>query len=231
MVEKLSWPTFSTTQAVWEAQIVEKVGFDNFFHVFHQFLRKFFSRKWWKKLSRPTFSSIFVRKKTSSEIRGKSGKSCQNQLFPRLKPFWRPKSWKKLVLTTFSTICMVPKTSKKFVEKVEKVVLAKIFHDSGRFGGLNRGQSWPGQLFHHFYDSKDFLKNSWKNWKKLSWPRFSTFWRPESWTKLARTIFSTISMIPKTSSKIRGKSGKSWPGQHFPRQFPLLLVVGSLQTF
>ena len=47
--------------------------------------------------------------KTSSEIRGKSGKSCQNQLFPRLKPFWRPKSWKKLVLTTFSTISMIPK--------------------------------------------------------------------------------------------------------------------------
>ena len=31
--------------------------------------------------------------------------------------------------------------------------------------------------------------------------------------KVARTTFSTISMIPKTSSKIRGKSGKklSWP--------------------
>ena len=36
MVEKLSWPT----QAVLEAQIVEKVGQDNFFHFFHEFLRK-----------------------------------------------------------------------------------------------------------------------------------------------------------------------------------------------
>ena len=38
--KKLSKPTFSTTQAVLEAQIVEKVGFDNFFHFFHEFLRK-----------------------------------------------------------------------------------------------------------------------------------------------------------------------------------------------
>ena len=57
--KKLSWPTFSTTQAVLEAQIVEKprlkpfwrpkwwkklivenVGQDNFFHFFHEFLRK-----------------------------------------------------------------------------------------------------------------------------------------------------------------------------------------------
>ena len=29
-------------------------------------------------------------------------------------------------------------------------------------------------FFHHFYDSKDFLKNSWKKWKKLAWPTFST---------------------------------------------------------
>ena len=26
-------------------------------------------------------------------------------------------------------------------------------------------------FFHHFYDSKDFLKNS---WKKFAWPTFST---------------------------------------------------------
>ena len=38
--KKLSWPTFSTTQAVLETQIVEKVGQDNFFHFFHEFLRK-----------------------------------------------------------------------------------------------------------------------------------------------------------------------------------------------
>ena len=29
-------------------------------------------------------------------------------------------------------------------------------------------------VFHHFYDSKDFLNNSWKKWKKLAWPLFST---------------------------------------------------------
>ena len=40
MVEKLAWPTFSTTQAVLEAQIVENVGQAKFFHFFHKFLRK-----------------------------------------------------------------------------------------------------------------------------------------------------------------------------------------------
>ena len=29
-------------------------------------------------------------------------------------------------------------------------------------------------FFYHFYDSRDFLKNSWKKWKKLAWPIFST---------------------------------------------------------
>ena len=29
-------------------------------------------------------------------------------------------------------------------------------------------------FFYHFYDSKDFLKNSWKWWKNLAWPTFST---------------------------------------------------------
>ena len=29
-------------------------------------------------------------------------------------------------------------------------------------------------FFHHFCDSKDFLNNSWKKWKKLSKPTFST---------------------------------------------------------
>ena len=38
--KKLSWPTFSTTQAILEAQIVEKVGQDNFYQFFHEFLRK-----------------------------------------------------------------------------------------------------------------------------------------------------------------------------------------------
>ena len=38
-VEKVGLANISTTQAVLEAQIVEKVGFDNFFHFFHEFLR------------------------------------------------------------------------------------------------------------------------------------------------------------------------------------------------
>ena len=40
MVEKVVKAKFSTTQAVLEAQIVEKVVFDNLFHFFHEFLRK-----------------------------------------------------------------------------------------------------------------------------------------------------------------------------------------------
>ena len=42
---------------------MEKVVFDNFFHFFHEFLRKSLeSKKWWKKLSKTTFSTIFVKK-------------------------------------------------------------------------------------------------------------------------------------------------------------------------
>ena len=29
-------------------------------------------------------------------------------------------------------------------------------------------------IVHHFHDSKNFLKNSWKKWNKLTWPTFST---------------------------------------------------------
>ena len=101
-----------------------------------------------EKVVRPAFSTIFV-KKTFSEIRGKSGKSCQNQLFPRLKPFWRPKSWKKLVLTTFSTIFMIPKTSSKIRGK--------------------SGKSWPGQFFPRL---KPFWKP--KSWKMFARTTFST---------------------------------------------------------
>ena len=31
-----------------------------------------------------------------------------------------------------------------------------------------------GNFFHHFYDSKDFLRNSWKKWKKMLKPTSST---------------------------------------------------------
>ena len=47
MVEKVVKTNFSTTQAVLEAQIVEKVAFDNFFHHFYD--SKDFLRNSWKK--------------------------------------------------------------------------------------------------------------------------------------------------------------------------------------
>ena len=62
---------------------------------------------------------------------------------------------------------------------------------------------WPGQLFHFYHKFLRRFCKSRKLWKKLAWP-----------------TFSNIFMIPKTSSKIRGKSAKSWPGQHFPRLKP-----------
>ena len=34
-------------------------------------------------------------------------------------------------------------------------------------------------FFHHFYDSKDFLRNSWKKWKKLLKTTFSTIGPPK----------------------------------------------------
>ena len=54
----MSKAIFSTTQAVLEAQMVEKVGFDTFFHHFYDskdFLRN--SWKTWEKLSKPIFST------------------------------------------------------------------------------------------------------------------------------------------------------------------------------
>ena len=62
--KKLAWPTFSTTQAVLEAQIVENVGQANFFDHFHG-LKNFVRNSWkmstfsrlqsWKMLVMPTF--------------------------------------------------------------------------------------------------------------------------------------------------------------------------------
>ena len=148
---------------------MEKVVFDNFFHFFHELLRKsleslskttfsnqavpriveevfgiikmvekivktnffqlkpFWRPKSWKKLFLTIFSTIFMIPKTSSTIRGKSGKSCQKQLFPRFGPPKRLESWKKLFLTTFSTIFMIPKTSSTIRGK--------------------SGECWPGQHF------------------------------------------------------------------------------------
>ena len=152
---------------------VEKVVKNNFFHDLglQNGLRS------WKKLVLTTFSTIFMIPKTSSEIRGKSGKSCQKQLFPRFGPPKRLESWKKLVLTTFSTISMIPKTSSTIRGKSGKSCQKQLFP---RFGPPKRLEVVEkvgfDNFFHHFYDSKDVLRNSWKKWKKLSKTTFSTIW-------------------------------------------------------
>ena len=114
---KLSKPTFSTTQAVLEAQIVEKVVFDNFFHHFYD--SKDFLNNSWKKW-----------------------KNCQKQLFPRYGPPKRLESWKKLVLTIFPLFPRIVEEVFGIIKTVEKVVKNNFFHDSSRFGGRNRGKSW-----------------------------------------------------------------------------------------
>ena len=51
------------------------------------------------------------------------------------------------------------------------------------------------KFFHHFYDSKDLLHNSWKTWKKLSKPTFSTtqaVLEAQSWKMLVLPIMSKI---------------------------------------
>ena len=67
------------------------------------------------------------------------------------------------------------------------------------------------KFFYNFYDSKDFLNNSWKKWKKLSKTIFSTtqaVLEAQIVEKVVFDNFSTIVMVPETSSTIRGKSGK-----------------------
>ena len=82
---------------------MEKVVFDNFFHFFHELLRKSLeSYKWWKKLSKTTFSTIFVKKNF-------------------LRNSW--KKSKKLSKTTYSTTQAVLEA-----QIVEKVVFDNFFH-------------------------------------------------------------------------------------------------------
>ena len=112
--------------------------------------------------------------KTSSEIRRKSGKSCPGQRFPRFGPPKRLESWKKLARTTFSTFPRISEEVLFFTKMVEKV-------------GLDN-------LFHHFYDSKDFLRNSWKKVEKVG----------------LAYVFHDLGLQNGLSR------GKSWPGQLFP---------------
>ena len=144
------------------------------------------------------------------------------------------KKWKKLAWPTFST--------------------TNFFHHLGLQNGLSPGKSWPGQLFplfpriseevfftkmvekvgldnffQHFYGSKDFLRNSWKKWK--SWPGqlFPLFFlspkRLESWKKLARTTFSIIFMIPKTSSASKPSEAT------VPRTMKMMETIGPTNSF
>ena len=76
------------------------------------------------------FFHHFREQKTSSEIRGKSGKSCQNQLFSTIQAVLEAQIVEKVGLTTFSTICMIPKTSSTIRGKSG---LANIFHDNFHF--------------------------------------------------------------------------------------------------
>ena len=114
------------TQTVLEAQIVEKVGFDNFFHHFYD-SKDFHKNSWkkWKKLSKTTFST--TQAVLEAEIVEKVG----------FDNFFHHFYGSKDILNTIRG-------------KVEIVVKTNIFHDSGRFGGPNRGKSWPGQLSTRF---------------------------------------------------------------------------------
>ena len=111
------------------------------------------------------------------------GTSCQNQFFPRLKPFWRPKSWKKLVLTTFPPFLWFQRLPEQFVEKVETQavleaqIVEKVVFDN---------------FFHHFDDSKDFLNNSWKKWKRLSKTTFSTIWASKMAWVVEKIVFDNF---------------------------------------
>ena len=151
------------------------------------------------------FDNFFHHFNDSKDFLGnswKKWKSCQKQLLPRFGPPKRLESWKKLARPTFSTFPRIPEEV-LFTKMVEKVVF--------------------DNFFHHFYDSEDFLRNSWKSGKscqKQLLHRFGPPKRLESWKKLFLTTFSTIFMIPKTSSEIRGKSGKSCQKQHFQRFGP-----------
>ena len=101
--------------------VVENVGQANFLHFFHELLRKSLeSYKWWKKLSKPTFSTISASKTAvlEAEIVEKVGFDNFFHHFYDSKDFlnnsW--KKWKKLAWPTFSTIQAVLEA--EIVEKV-----------------------------------------------------------------------------------------------------------------
>ena len=115
----------------------------------------------------------------------------------------------KVGLDNFSTIFMIPRTSSEFFGKSGKSCHNQLFP---QFGPPKRLESWKKLVlttfFHHFHDSKDFLINSWKKWKKLAWPTFSTtqaVLEARIVENVGQSNFSTMSMIPKTSSEIAGK--------------------------
>ena len=115
--QKQLFPRFGPPKRL---EVVEKVGFDNFFHHFYDSkdLLKNSLRKW-KKLSKPTFST--TQAVLEAQIVEKVVFDNFFHHFYDSKDFLN-NSWKK-------------------VEKVEKVVKTNFFHDSSRFGGPNLGKS------------------------------------------------------------------------------------------
>ena len=149
-------------EALYITKKVEKVGLANIFHHFYN--SKDFLKKIVQKVEKVGLANIFH---DSSRFGSPNrGKRWPGQLFP---PFPR-----------------ISEAVFGIKEMVEKLVLDNIFHDLGLQNGLSRGKSCPGQLFplfpriseevcfftkmvekvgldnfcHHFYDSKDCLRNS-----------------------------------------------------------------------
>ena len=144
------------------------------------------------------------------------------------------KCWPGQLFPPFSWFTKLPQ---KFVEKVEKVGLANIFHDLGLQNGLSRGKCWPGELFPLFPQICEevfgIIKMVEKCWPGQLFPPFSWF------TKLPQKFVEKVGLakhFPRFGSKTawvvenvgqanffhdlglqNGLSrGKCWPGQLFP---------------
>ena len=133
-------------------KMVEKVVQANFFHHFREKIK--LPQKFVAKVEKVVLANFFHDpSRFGGTNRGKSWPEQLFPLFPRISGdvFGIIKMVEKIVQANFfSPFSCKIKLPQKSVEKVEKVVLANFFHDSSRFGGPNRGKSWPGQLFPPF---------------------------------------------------------------------------------
>ena len=95
--KQLSWPTFSTTQAVLEAQIVEKVGVDNPFPLFPRISEEVFGIiKMVEKVVQDHFFHHFREKKLPQKFVEKVEKVLKTNFFHDSSLFGGPnrgKSW------------------------------------------------------------------------------------------------------------------------------------------